>query len=287
MSSLKDKVPAALAKIEHLIAAPRTLGRALMLLRDPQSDLGDIARLIAQDPALTADVLRCANSAFYGAGLRVTSISGAVQKIGFRETLRLLTLVVAHTTAARDLGSYGIAAEDSWTESLFSGICLEILARDLPEEARDEAYAAGLLRFIGRLAINQAIDDLGGGLFWDATVPLATWETENVGLTQAAAGALLLRRWKFAESLASAIEQQDAADANALREPLTQALHFLARLLPAGATAEWLLRTDEAEPGFPASHPYAVQHTLTPERVGEVLRESRERFVAVRDQLAH
>ena len=285
MTTLKEQFPAALAKIERVFPAPRTLGRALLLLRDAQSDLGDIAALIGCDPALTADVLRCANSVFYGPSLRVSAIDHAVQRIGFRETLRLLSLVVANATAGHDLGSYGIAAEDSWAESLFSGICLEHLARAASGLDPDEAYVAGLLRFIGRLAINQTIADLGGGLFWDGQARLAEWETENVGVTQAAAGAMLLKKWQVSESIALAVENQDAADAATLPSPLAQAMHFLARILPPGRDLAVLLKLGESPLSIPEDHPFAREHRISAEDVARILADSLRIFTAIRDEL--
>ena len=111
----KEQFAEAISKIDKLSPAPRILSRALGLLRDPDSEIGDIVALINNDPALTADIIRGSNTAYYGIGERVASLDRAVQKIGFRESIRLLNLAVIHLIAARDLGSYGIGADDSWS----------------------------------------------------------------------------------------------------------------------------------------------------------------------------
>jgi len=281
----KELFHAALTKTEQLLPAPRTLGRALFLLRDAHSDLGDIAGLISCDPALAADVLRCANSAYYGFGVRISAIDQAVQKIGFRETLRLLSLVVAHGTASRDLGSYGIAAEDFWAESLFSGLLLENLARAGRDIDSDEAYTAGLMRFLGRLAINQTIDDLGGGMFWNGTDPLDAWEVANVGLNQATAGALLLRKWQFSEAISLAVENQNVPDISQSPNDLVQAMHFLAHLLPAGLDLAFFQKLEPQNLPVPEDHPFARLHGLDAEGVGRLVAETHGSFIAIRNEL--
>ena len=281
----KEQFLAALAKTEQLFPAPRTLGRALFLLRDAHSDLGDISGLIGCDPALAADILRCANSAFYGFGLRVSAVDEAVQKIGFRETIRLLSLVVAHGATNRDLGSYGIPAEDSWAESLFSGLLLENLARAGNDLDSEEAYTAGLLRFLGRLAINQTIEDFGGGLFWNGTEPLDAWELATVGLTQAEAGALLLRKWKFSESMARAVENQNVPDISESPNSLVQAMHFLARILPSGLDLAYFLSLDQRPLAVPEDHPFARLQGLDAGRVGQLVAETHQSFLAIRTEL--
>ncbi len=234
MKPTKDQFLAAILKIERFSPAPRVLSKALLLLRDPNAELDDIVALIRSDAALAADIIRGSNSAFYGAGERVSSLDRALQKIGFREGVRLLNHAVAHLAAGRDLGSYGIAAEDFWAESLFQGLFLEELARETGEVSPDEAHTAGLLRYIGRLAINQTVDDLGGGLFWDATVPVETWEIDNVGVTQEQAGAVLLKQWQFPDETVQAIEWQREPAKAPQPNWAAEALEFAAAALPAG-----------------------------------------------------
>lgn len=60
------------------------LSKALSLLRNPNAEIGDIATLIRADAALAADIIRGSNSAFYGAGERISSLDLALQRIGFR-----------------------------------------------------------------------------------------------------------------------------------------------------------------------------------------------------------
>jgi HD-like signal output (HDOD) protein len=232
MKPTKEQFQAAITKIEKFSPAPMILARALALLRDPQSPISGIAELIGSDPALAADLLRCSNSAFYGSGVQIQSIDQAVQKIGFRETVRLLSLAVSRIVTGCNLTSYGLSADDFWSESLFHGLFMEEIARATGGAEPDEAHTAGLLRYIGRLAINQSIHDLGGGLYWFGQEPLLQWETETVGFSQAQAGAVLLRNWQFPPELVRACEGQELPAL--LPEPswLASALFFASSVLP-------------------------------------------------------
>jgi len=257
----------------------------MRLLRSAESDLSDIADLISRDSALVVDVLRCANSAYHGVGWKITAVGEAVQIIGFRETIRLLNLVAAHQTANRDLGSYGIAAEDFWAASLFSGLFLERLAERTGAFDAGEAYTAGLLRFTGRLAINQAIQDLGGGLFWDGKESLSAWELENVGITQAGAGAHLLRKWNFSDVVVQAVDEQERQDLDPSAESLVRAVNFAARVLPSGLDRSFVESLENRALDFPADHPFAVAHNLTPEDVNAVLADAQRELQSIRGSL--
>lgn len=285
MIPTKEQFLAAITKTDKLMPAPRLLARAMRLLRDPQANLDDIANLISRDSALAVDVLRCANSAYYGCVEPVAIVSQAVQIIGFRETIRLLNLVAAHQTTSRNLGSYGIAAEDFWAESLYNGLFLEGLARHTQAFDSGEAYTAGLLRFIGRLAINQAIEDLGGGLFWDGQAPLADWERENVGITQAAAGAQLLAKWGFADEVVQAVGLQDASGVPASAATMIHAAHFAARVLPSGLNRAGIDALAGRSGEFTAEDPFAQAQGVTAEVITAVHGEAHDALRTIRDQM--
>jgi HD-like signal output (HDOD) protein len=285
MKPTKEQFLAAILKIERFSPAPRVLSKAMGLLRNPNSDLDDIVALIRTDAALTADIIRGANSAFYGVGERVSSLDRALQKIGFRESIRLLNHTVAYLAAGRNLGSYGIAAEDFWAESLFHGLLLEELAKVTGAASPDEAHTAGLLRYIGRLAIDQSIDDLGGGLFWREPEPVERWELENVGVTQAQAGAILLKQWQFPDATVQAVEWQQRPTAAPQPNWLAAALEFTATLLPPGSEnarlAEVLATTTEAG----ATHPFVQANGLEAERILRMVEAVRNGVGAVNQSL--
>ncbi len=234
MKNSQEQFRIAIARIEKFSPAPAILARALTLLRDPHSDISDIAKLVGSDPSLTADLIRCANSVFYGTGEPNQTIAEAVQKIGSNETIRLLNLAVTRVVAKKHLGCYGISADNFWAESLFNGLFLRNLASATGRAEADQAYTVGLLRFLGRLAINQAIEDNGGGLFWLGQESISAWEQESVGFVQAHAGATLLGKWKFSDDMVQAIAGQD--DPSSLPAPnwLAEALQFNSLLFPQG-----------------------------------------------------
>ena len=285
MKTLQEQFLIAIARIEKFSPAPLILARAMKLLRDPQSDLDSIASLVRSDPALTADIIRCANSAYYGASEPIQTIAEAVQKIGFRETVHLLNLAVARIAAGRDLGSYGISADDFWAESLFNGLFLRNLAAATAGANADEAYTVGLLRFIGRLAINQGIHDLGGGLFWPGDVAIADWERENVGFIQAQAGALLLAKWQFPDEMIQAIAGQDGPDPQQKPSWLAGALHFASVLLPQGLGAPFHSSLREAAPASSISSDFMPQYRLTPTEAEALIAATRQDYDRVRQEL--
>jgi len=227
-----EQIQAAIGRIERFSPAPRILGRALVLMRDDQCDIETVAELIRGDPALTGDILRIANSAYFAGEQRVQSVEHALQRIGFKQAMRLLTVAVSRIVTLGNLVNYSIPAEDFWAESLFNGLFMEELARATGAAEPGDAYTAGLLRYIGRLAIDQSIEACGGGVFWLGAETLTEWEKTNVGITHAEAGGLLLRRWQFPEALVVACESQEHPALSPTPSWLGSALFFVSSVVP-------------------------------------------------------
>lgn len=279
MKPSQEQFLLAISKIERFSPAPRILAKAMTFLRDPNSGIDDIAELIKSDTALTAQIIRGANSAFYGASLRVSSLDQAVLKIGFRESIRLLNLAASQIIAAAGLDNYGIAAEDFWAESLLHGLLLEELAQTTGAIEPAEARAAGLLRFIGRLAINQSLRELGCGVFWDGAGSMEAWELENVGFSHTHAGAILLRAWHFSEQMVQAIEFQDHPEKAPIPNWIAEALQFATTILPAGLDVSFA-KSDAPAPPLAACE-FAERHQLTQESVNSMLAVCRAGFNSV------
>jgi len=278
MKPTQEQFLLALVRIETFSPAPRVLAKAMTLLRDPLSDIGSIAALVGSDPALATDIIRCSNSVYYRAGEPVRSIGDAVQKIGMRETIRMLNVAVARLMAGKDLRSYGMAGDAFWAESLLHGLFLFELAEQTGKADPDQAYTVGLLRFIGRLAIDRLM--LEHGKPRPADVSFAVWEETSVGFNQAQAGALLLAKWQFVEEMVQAVAGQDRPERLAESSWLAEAMHFASQVLPPGSAASEkqpeLGDLAKAEDGF------MTANDLTLDNVSTVLSTTRQTFGQVR-----
>lgn len=276
----------AIVRIQTFSPAPLILSSAMKLLRDPQSDIGSIATLMGSDPALAADIIRSANSAFYGSGNSVQTIDQAVQKMGFRETTHLLSLAVGRIFAGRDLGSYGISADDFWAESLFNGLFMRNLATETGGADPGEAYAVGLMRFLGRLAINQCINELGVGIFWFGDQPIVDWELESVGFVQAQAVAVLLANWHFPDNMVQAIAWQDTPALLRERNWLADALFFSSSLIPQGLGGSFQTALKDLETVPPIGSEFMRECGLTPETVTDLVAATRQDYDRVRQNFS-
>jgi putative nucleotidyltransferase with HDIG domain len=269
---------AALGKIEKLSPAPMVLAKAMRLLKDANANADELVGVIRSDPAMAADLLRLANSARAASGTRVSALDEAVARLGFAEVYRLLGLSLAQTVLRSPKDCSGLEGPGFWDMSVSCAVLMESLAQWVVLDSQ-EAYTAGLLHGIGRLAIGQTLRDLACAAHPDGSVPTAQWERETVGLDHAAAGALLMRRWGFGDELCQAIAQQLSLEL--IPEPpiLCCALHDCVSLLSAADGAL------TPAPLFPMP-PEGLPHVhLEPEHVPELIDNAWARFQAVKHAL--
>jgi putative nucleotidyltransferase with HDIG domain len=192
---------------EQALAALRRLPRlsavAIQLQLVPHEDLeiDDAAETIRADAALSADVLRLANSPLFGLGQPANSILHAVVLLGLN---RIVSFVI--TAALRSFGNpaRGTAAlRRCWRHGLACGLICEDLA-EIAGLDSDIAYTAGLLHDIGRSGMLGVWTKRYAKLLDEATpepLALLASERQELGITHVDAGACLLRDWRLPEVL--------------------------------------------------------------------------------------
>ena len=162
-----------------------------------------MVNLIRLDPALTFHVVRMSNSVLFGARERSDTLDGAVGRVGFMELNRLVALAASKQLCQQDLPTYRLKASRLWENSVATAAAAEVLAKPAGCDA-GLAYAAGLLRNVGRVII----DGLATGRAYpgEAEWPLVSeWEQEIFGQTSAQVTATLLEHWRFPADLVESV----------------------------------------------------------------------------------
>ncbi len=187
----------------RLAPAAATFGRLRELLNDTDTEMEEIVQMIRLDPALTFHVVRMSNSVLFGLREQNDSLESAVGRVGFREIYRLVGLAATQQVCQGDLTAYGLKAIRLWENSVATAAAAEVLAA---RAGRDPglAYTAGLLRTLGRVIIDGAVE--GRVYPGEAEWPLiAEWEKTAAGVTAAEVTTLLLEHWRFPAELVESV----------------------------------------------------------------------------------
>lgn len=194
----------------HLPSSPEILPKLQTLLRDGNADAQDIVKLIRIDTSLAAQVVRMANSAAYGGTERIEGLSEAIQRLGFKQVFRVITVAASSRLLGMDLPVYRLTGIQMMERAAAAATLLAALANARREVPVDTAYTTGLMHGIGKVAINAfylkrglEFYDLQGQFELDPEL-----ERRALGFDFAEAGAALLERWKFSTQTVAAVRGQ-------------------------------------------------------------------------------
>ncbi len=240
---------ALLGRVGQLPAAPEVHARLVRRLRDPNATLTEMAGLVSEDAALSAQVLRLANSAYFGKGQSVADLQGAAGRLG----TRLLTSVVL---AAEAFGRFGPVAKGFSIEQFQQHASLVArIASALEPRAtfNDDAFTAGLLHDVGRLVLASQLPAEYTRIQQQAAkdgFPLHVVERELLGCDHAVLGASLLGQWGLPSTVLEAVQRHHS---------ISLAGELVLDAVTAVAIADRLARECERfAPGTTAANPAAV-----------------------------
>jgi len=206
--------------MQSLGAMPPLSAVAIQLERLSRDDIDmrTVANAISADPGLSADVLRLANSALFGARHTVPGVLHAIVMLGM-DRVKALVFTAAFMRFANPNRS-GATMKRCWRHSVACALIADELSGHAQMD-RDAAYTAGILHDIGRLGMMRLWSGPYEALL-DAAVPGSTdilaGELEVMGLDHTEAGDYLLRRWQLPPTLSAAAKHHHDAEAPAIRE---------------------------------------------------------------------
>ncbi|GMQ89223.1 MAG: hypothetical protein BMS9Abin09_0688 [Gammaproteobacteria bacterium] len=134
-----------------LPAPPKDAIRIVQACSRRGIDSRDLAQIVANDPVLTAELLRVANSAFFGLVSQVRSVARAVTVLGNR-ALRNMVLCISMRDALRKDSIPGFDIDAYWEDALWRAVSARHLA-GLARLDADECFTAGLLQDFGLLVM--------------------------------------------------------------------------------------------------------------------------------------
>ncbi len=249
-------IGARLARADDLAVFPPAAVRILRVVDDPRTNLVDLEKAVSLDPVLTAQVLKVANSAYFGLARTVGSLRQALFVLGFR-TVRNMALSLAAMTMGASEGPWRGRV---WRRSIRTCHAMRHLGDHVEWDDYAEPFAVGLLHKMGMLLLlvldEKVYVDLLERIKWGEP-SLLEKESHFFGFDHVQLGAACLRRWNLPDEVCMAVQYQerpdqleDNSDARLLAHMLwlsTRLEHRLATQEGADTIAQAMLETPVAQ----------------------------------------
>lgn len=237
-----------------LPALPQVLLEVMRQCESEDSGLAEIADTVRRDAAIAARILGIARSPYYYRGRALDDLSQCLAVLGTRTVRR-----IALNQAVLDLfGRFQAGGRSDitafWCHALFTALLARQLAEHFGYPRVEEAYLAGLLHDVGRLALLQTLPEDYAPLFeagLDEAL-LMTEERTRFDLDHAAVGAWLAERWRLDPLFCDSLRyHHEAYERVAGAHTLTRIVALAERLGGPGWAAEeaeaWGLEAVQAE----------------------------------------
>jgi len=182
--------------VDKLIPRPDIALDVLALAQDSSTAIEGIARKIEQDPNLTANMLRMANSAYFGFMREITSVKDMVVRLGYD-----MVKILAITSASAGLlnspqEAYNLEPKALWHHSYACALLASIIAKHANVENVSPIYTAALLHDIGKVLLNRSLQrEIANTKLDKKFATLVELERFMLQTDHAKVGMALLEKW--------------------------------------------------------------------------------------------
>ena len=208
-----------LKNIDHLPVMPSIAANLLELQANPESTVDDMVRIISHDPALTAQILRYANSALFGFSGQINNLQDAIFRVLGYETVLYMSFGAALGRAFKLPQTGRLSMNTFWKEATYRAALCQQLTLRMPLQSRPPnsmAYITGLLHNIGIVIMGNLFqtefDWLNKMLTSRPEQSLITTEQNLFGCTHSTIGHHLMEYWNMPEEITSVVTEHHNAN---------------------------------------------------------------------------
>ena len=204
-----------ISTIKSVPAISATAVQVSRMLQDPEVKTKDLQRAIEYDPGLAANVLRLANSAYFGGPYEVKSIRQGIVRLGVNCIYHMVMASAVSPVAQRPVRGYALSVGQLWEHSVSVAVGTEAYAEKLKKKPPEYAFTAGLLHDIGKIVLGTFVEvdakpimelALEDGLSFEVA------EQKVLGIDHAEVGALLLEGWNLPREIVDVVRWHHQPD---------------------------------------------------------------------------
>jgi len=224
--ALKVKNIASLLK--SFPSMPGAAVKLLALIDDPDMSVSQIEAILRHDAGLTANVLKLANSAYFGIPSKVGSVRQAVLILGLKRLIQMVIASCVSAIMAKPVPGYDLPAGELWRHSLAVSVAAEGLVKELDISGAEEFFTAALLHDVGKLVLGNVVQDGFDQIEMalEQDVSFETAENMVLGTNHADVGAEILTQWSLPVDIVNAVRWHHTPESAAKDDTMLDIVHI-------------------------------------------------------------
>ena len=209
-TDLKLKIDETLKDIKSIPSMPSIVNRLIALAYDPEVDIKALAEEISKDPAITAGIIKLANSAYFRSSGKIRSVHEAIVNLGLNEVKDIVIILATKDILKKPMDAYKMDEKALWEHCLLVGeLASSIAKKKKTKTLPDIAFTAGLLHDIGKVVLIEFFSKIYRQLTMDMQknpeARFSDLEKKYLGYNHSELGGKLLEIWNFPEDLVESV----------------------------------------------------------------------------------
>jgi len=204
MSDIKSIIK----KIDGLKPIPQVASKVMSIAENPESSMNDLSNVIIYDTAVTANLLKMVNSAYFGLPEKFDSVHQAIVYLGMAQVVDLVLLSASGENLRTAQDGYDLEAGELWKNSVFSALIARELAEKKGVKETHLIFTAALLKDVGKVILSQYVKDSFdeiNALVTEQNFTFKEAEKQVIGIDHAELGGMVAENWNFSPKLAEII----------------------------------------------------------------------------------
>ncbi len=210
-NDIQDKI---MMEVSTFPSMPRAGVKLRALFNEKDVQISEIEQIMRHDPGLTTNVLRLANSAYFGIPTKVGSLKQAVMLLGIKRFAQIAVSASMSKTMDKTVEGYDLSPGELWLHSIAASNTAEALAKNKKFAETNDVFTPALLHDMGKLVLGKFVKEEFQKIesIVAKGVPWVRAENMVFGTDHAEVGAQILTKWSFPDDIVNAVRWHHNAE---------------------------------------------------------------------------
>jgi HD-like signal output (HDOD) protein len=213
-SDIKTRIESVISNLNQLPSIPDVVTKIINLVNDPNVSFKLIADELSKDQAMTTNILKLANSAYFSKGKEISSIDRAIITLGLKEVKDIILVVATKPVLDRVIIGYDLAKGDLWKQGLVVATISKKIALDKKrKDIADVVFTGGLIHNVGKVVLALYVQSTFKEIMekvLEKNITFSEAEKDIMGFHNHEVAEKILQKWNFPPVLQSIVRHFNA-----------------------------------------------------------------------------
>jgi putative nucleotidyltransferase with HDIG domain len=202
---IKQRIEQVVNNLEALPSMPDVVTRIINMVNDPNVDFKNVAEEISKDQAITTNILKISNSAYFSKGKEITSVDKALVTLGLKEVKDIVVVAATKQLLDKPIIGYDLAKGDLWKHNIAVAMLSKQIALDKKKRSlSDVVFTGGIIHDVGKTVLALYVSTTFKDILntsEEKQITFSQAEHEIMGFDHQEIGEKILTKWQFPEIL--------------------------------------------------------------------------------------